>query len=118
MFDDPINAMGFSDFKLIMPSLLQMGDRMSAAFGIENRCPYLDKNIIEFGYSLPPELKIDGLRQKIVLRNLAEKRKVIKPLHFEKKGLTIRFNNWFKRTDWDRSYYFSLLNKVWNLVYK
>ena len=35
MFDDPINAMGYSDFKLIMPSLLQMGDRMSSAFGIE-----------------------------------------------------------------------------------
>jgi asparagine synthase (glutamine-hydrolysing) len=118
MFDDPINAMGFSDFKLIMPSLLQMGDRMSAAFGIENRCPYLDKNIIEFGYSLPPELKINGLRQKIMLRNLAEKRKVLKPLHFEKKGLTIRFNTWFKRTDWDRSYYFILLNKIWNLLYK
>ena len=24
MFDDPINAMGFIDFKYIMPSLLQM----------------------------------------------------------------------------------------------
>ena len=40
MFDDPINAMGFSDFKVVMPSLLQMGDRMSAAHGIENRCPF------------------------------------------------------------------------------
>ena len=40
MFDDPINAMGYSDFKLIMLSLLQMGDRMSSAFGIENRCPF------------------------------------------------------------------------------
>ena len=33
MFDDPINAMGFFDFKFVMPSLLQMGDRMSSAFG-------------------------------------------------------------------------------------
>ena len=46
MFDDPINAMGFADFKLIMPSLLQMGDRMSSSFGVENRCPYLDKSLI------------------------------------------------------------------------
>ena len=42
MFDDPINAMGYADFDLIMPSLLQMGDRMSSAFSIENRCPFLD----------------------------------------------------------------------------
>ena len=32
LFDDPINAMGFADFKLVMPSLLQMGDRMAGAF--------------------------------------------------------------------------------------
>lgn len=116
MFDDPINAMGYSDFKLIMPSLLQMGDRMSSAFGIENRCPFLDKDIIEFGYSLPPDLKINGLVQKVLLRNLARKKNIIKPLNFEKKGLTIRFNTWFKRTDWDRSYYFNLLHKTWNVL--
>ena len=34
MFDDPINAMGYADFNLVMPSLLQMGDRMSSAFSL------------------------------------------------------------------------------------
>ena len=56
--------MGFVDFKLIMPGLLQMGDRMSSSLGIENRCPFLDKRIIEFGFSLPPELKINNFMQK------------------------------------------------------
>ena len=41
---------------------------MSSAFGIENRCPFLDKDIIEFGYSLPPDLKINGLVQKVLLK--------------------------------------------------
>jgi asparagine synthase (glutamine-hydrolysing) len=120
MFDDPISAMGFTDFKIIMPSLLQMGDRMSSAFGIENRCPYLDKRIIEFGFSLPWNSKILFLEQKIMLRKLANKRKVLKKISLEKKGLTIRFNSWFKRKDWDRSYYFKLLNKKWkeNLNFK
>ena len=45
MFENPVTAMCFFDFKVIMPSLLQMGDRMSSAFGIENRCPFLDKDI-------------------------------------------------------------------------
>ena len=40
MFENPVTAMCFFDFKVIMPSLLQMGDRMSSAFGIENRCPF------------------------------------------------------------------------------
>ncbi len=113
MFDDPINAMGFADFKLIMPSLLQMGDRMAGAFGLENRCPFLDRRIIEFGFSLPPEFKIQGLEQKMILRNILQKRGIMTPLKMEKQGLTIVFNKWFKRNDWDRSLYFNLLKKHW-----
>lgn len=112
-FTDPINAMGFADFKLVMPSLLQMGDRMASAFGMENRCPFLDKRVIEFGFSLPPELKIQGFNQKIMLRRVLEKRGVTDPLNMEKKGLTIQFNKWLGKSDWDRSHYFNLLKDKW-----
>src|SRR5204863_8143066 len=84
-FDDPVNAMGFADFKLVMPSLLQMGDRMAGAFGVENRCPFLDRRVIEFGFSLPPELKIHGLDQKVILRRILQKRGMTAPLRDEKK---------------------------------
>jgi asparagine synthase (glutamine-hydrolysing) len=112
-FPDPINAMGFADFKLVMPSLLQMGDRMSSAFGMENRCPFLDRRVIEFGFSLPPELKIQGFDQKIMLRKILQKRGVLEPLSMEKKGLTIQFNKWLGKSDWDRSHYFDLLKDKW-----
>ena len=118
MFADPINAMGFADFKLVMPSLLQMGDRMAGAFGLENRCPFLDRRIIEFGFSLPPELKIAALDQKVILRRILRRRGVISPLRDEKKGLTIRFNQWLGSTDWDRSSYCSLLRKEWSRAYR
>lgn len=118
MFDDPINAMGFADFKLIMPSLLQMGDRMSSSFGVENRCPYLDKSLIEFGFNLPAEYKIKNLEQKILLKNLARKLKLNHLLKVEKKGLTIKFNSWFSRNDWNRDYYFTLLKKEWKKSYQ
>ena len=113
MFGDPVNAMGYSDFKLILPSLLQMGDRMASAFGIENRCPFLDRRIIEFAFSLPPEMKIRGLEQKWILRRILEKRGLIEPLKNEKKGLTIVFNQWLGRNDWDRGSYFQLLKDKW-----
>ena len=118
MFEDPVNAMGFAYFKLVMPSLLQMGDRMAGAWGIENRCPFLDKRIIEFGFSLPPRLKISGLEQKIMLRRILAKRGLTTPLKMEKKGLSIIFNKWFDRKDWDRGLYFKLLNEKWRRVYK
>jgi asparagine synthase (glutamine-hydrolysing) len=116
-FDDPINAMGFADFKLVMPSLLQMGDRMAGAFGIENRCPFLDRRVIEFGFSLPPELKIADLDQKVILRRILKKRGLTAPLRDEKKGLTIRFNQWLGRKDWDRSSYSTLLRHEWAKAY-
>ena len=51
-----------------------MGDREAGSFGIENRCPFLDRRIIEFGFSLPPKLKINGLEQKVLLRRILKKR--------------------------------------------
>ncbi|MBI4120934.1 MAG: hypothetical protein HY457_01625 [Parcubacteria group bacterium] len=113
-FKDPITAMGYADFKLILPSLLQMGDRQAGAFGLENRCPFLDRRIIEFGFSLPPELKIKGMEQKVILRRILEKRGLLGPLNVEKRGLTITFNQWFDKKDWDRSMYFDLLKKNWH----
>ena len=85
-FDDPINAIGYFDFKVIMPSLLQMGDRMASSFGIENRCPFLDKKIIEFGFSLPPHLKINSFYQKVLLRNLLKKKRPYKTPWTRKEG--------------------------------
>ncbi len=117
-FDDPINAMCFSDFKIVMPSLLQMGDRMAGAHGIENRCPFLDKNIIDFAFSLPHYLKIKNLEQKILIRRLLTKKNINQPLRMEKKGLTITFNKWFKISDWSRDYYFNMLKKNWLYSYK
>lgn len=112
-FEDPINATGYADFKLVMPSLLQMGDRMASAFGIENRCPFLDKRIIEFAFSLPPEYKIANGRLKLMLRDICEARGLTEPLVMEKKGLTIRFNQWFGANDWNRDRYFNMLNATW-----
>ena len=113
-FDNPITAMGFADFKLIMPSLLQMGDRMASSHSLENRCPFLDRRIIEFGFSLPPDMRIDGLTQKVMLRQLLARRGQDGPLLDEKRGLTITFNQWFGEADWDRSRYFSLLKEKWH----
>jgi asparagine synthase (glutamine-hydrolysing) len=117
MFDDPINAIGFFDFKYVMPSLLQMGDRMSSAFGIENRCPYLDKRIIEFGFSLPPEYKINNLLLKIPLRDLLYKKGITKPLNMEKKGLIFNFKSWYNKKDLFRERYFKIIYNTWKNEY-
>lgn len=117
-FDDPITAMNYFDFKVIMPSLLQMGDRMSSAFGVENRCPFLDKDIIEFGMNLDVDQKINFFNQKIILKKILKKRKGSSYSEIEKKGLTIKFNKWFGfNSNWDRTAYFKFLCRNWELAY-
>ena len=118
MFDDPITSMCYFDFKVIMPSLLQMGDRMSSSFGVENRCPFLDKDIIEFGFNLDIEQKINFFQQKSILRNILKRRLKSKYKEIEKKGLTIKFNKWYNASGWDRSKYFQFLFKNWKSAYK
>ena len=104
--------MGYADFELVMPSLLQMGDRMASSFSLENRCPFLDRRIIEFGFSLPSTEKINNLEQKYILRKLAKKRGLDSALAMEKKGLTVLYNKWNSGNPWDRTGYFDQLKSV------
>jgi asparagine synthase (glutamine-hydrolysing) len=48
--------------------LSTQGDRMAMAHGVETRLPYFDHRIIEFAGRLPPGLKLQGLREKLVLK--------------------------------------------------
>ena len=80
--------------------------------------PFLDRDIIDFAFSLPHDLKIKNLEQKILVRRLLTKKKLFQPLRMEKKGLTITFNKWFKISDWSRDYYFNMLKKNWFNSYR
>lgn len=52
--------------------LSSQGDRMAMANAIEGRYPFLDYRVIEFCASLPPKLKINGLTEKYILKNLMQ----------------------------------------------
>lgn len=108
---DPITAMQMFDFTYIMPSLLQMGDRMASAFGIENRCPFLDKRIIEFGLSLPPELKIWDFENKVLLKKLSRRKHL--EIQEEKTGLVVPWNKWNNIPGYDRTAYFEAMLEKW-----
>lgn len=47
-------------------------DTFSAAFGIESRCPFMDKRLIEYCLALPVEQKLDQGWSRIVLRRAME----------------------------------------------
>ncbi len=53
--------------------LSSQGDRMGMANSIEGRYPFLDFRVVEFCNRLPSRLKLRGLREKHLLRRLAER---------------------------------------------
>jgi asparagine synthase (glutamine-hydrolysing) len=50
--------------------LSTQGDRMGMANSIEGRYPFLDYRLIEFLAAIPPTLKLKGLNEKYLLKNL------------------------------------------------
>ncbi len=59
---------------LLEPYLLAaQGDRVAMAHGVEGRFPFLDHRVFAYAAGLPPEAKLDGMRDKAVLRETAER---------------------------------------------
>ena len=109
----PYKDMQNEEFYGNMQELLRMGDRMAGAWGIENRCPFLDRRIIEFAMCLPMELKIQGYETKIVLKALLKKR--VPSYQFEEKvGLYIPVATWLGSKDpFSKKEYRDYQQKLW-----
>ena len=58
----------------LTPYLLSsQGDRMAMAHSVEGRYPFLDYRLVEFANRLPDHLKLRGLQEKWILRQVAKK---------------------------------------------
>jgi asparagine synthase (glutamine-hydrolysing) len=53
--------------------LSSQGDRMAMAHAVEGRFPFLDHRVVEFCNHLPPHLKMRGLTEKWLLKQLGRK---------------------------------------------
>lgn len=53
--------------------LCSQGDRVAMAHSVEGRFPFLDYRVVEFCNRLPDHLKLQGLKEKCLLRQLASK---------------------------------------------
>ena len=59
---------------LLEPYLLSaQGDRVAMAHGVEGRFPFLDHRVFEHSARLPEAAKLDGMREKVALRQIASK---------------------------------------------
>jgi asparagine synthase (glutamine-hydrolysing) len=69
----PLHQAQFIETRFLLPGyiLSSQGDRMTMAHGVETRFPFLDHRVVEFAARIPPRLKLQGLREKHILRRAA-----------------------------------------------
>ncbi|HUH46941.1 MAG TPA: asparagine synthase (glutamine-hydrolyzing) [Arenibacter sp.] len=73
---DPLVKAQWIELNIFMSGYLlsSQGDRMGMAHSIEARYPFLDYRVIEFCMGLHPDLKLNGLNEKYLLKKLMKGR--------------------------------------------
>ncbi len=71
----PLNQSLYLGIRIMLPGLLlnAKGDRVAMHSSVETRYPFLDEDVFDFLAGLHPRWKLHGLREKYLLRLLAER---------------------------------------------
>jgi asparagine synthase (glutamine-hydrolysing) len=71
----PLNRSLYLGARVMLPGLLlaSKGDRVAMNSSVETRYPFLDEEVFDFLSKLHPNWKMRGLRDKLVLRHLADR---------------------------------------------
>ncbi len=93
-----LNAMLARDVSIVLPGdMLRKVDLMSMANALEVRVPFLDHEVVDFAFSLPPEFKVQGKSRKILLREAFRQILPEELYHRPKHGFEVPIMGWFKR---------------------
>jgi asparagine synthase (glutamine-hydrolysing) len=96
--EERLNQLLFVDFHTYLTDdLLVKEDRMSMAWSLEGRVPFLDKELIEFTAQLPMGLKLRGKKTKYLLKLLAQEVLPLDILRKPKHGFAFPVEEWLRK---------------------
>lgn len=94
----PLEMASYLQIKNYLPGLLHQEDRMSMAWSVESRVPFLDYRIVELAAKIPSWLKVRNGTSKYILRRAM---RGITPSAIlerkDKKGYPVPTSKWFNR---------------------
>lgn len=113
----PLNKISFLEFSVYMKNqLLRDSDYMSMWHGLEIRVPFLDKSVVDFTLSIPPELKFVKNKSKFLVVE-AFKRDLPREIWDRpKKGFSFPLDNWVNNNSYLQNEY--LVPKYWQKLYR
>jgi asparagine synthase (glutamine-hydrolysing) len=99
IFGEPVKNIMFNALRSFMlPNLLRNEDRISMAFSLESRLPFLDYRIIEFCFAMPTSMKFKGAVSKALLRDTMQGVVNSKILNrFDKMGFPTPAKRWYRQ---------------------
>jgi asparagine synthase (glutamine-hydrolysing) len=70
-----VHQRSYLDYKLRLADHLisDHGDRMAMANSVEARYPFLDKDLLEFAATIPPDLKLNEFEEKYIIKQIADR---------------------------------------------
>lgn len=95
--NDPFYKLMVFHHKVQLPDdFLVKVDRMSMAYSLETRVPFLDYRLVEFMFGVSKSVKMKGYTRKSVLRETIGKKLPSTLLKSGKKGFRVPIRDWFK----------------------
>lgn len=94
--DPTTNAQLFDLHTLLPNDFFMKADKMSSAFGLEQRVPFMDHELVEFAFSLPREWKLKGWNEKYILKKAFEHMLPKEITARRKHGFDVPIDYWFK----------------------
>jgi asparagine synthase (glutamine-hydrolysing) len=106
------NRFSFLDVETFLPdNLLEYSDKMSMAWSLELRVPYLDPRVVELAFLIPFGRKLNSSGSKVIMRDAFTDLTVAENLRMPKKGFNVPLGTWM-RTKLDR-YFDELLPRAY-----
>ena len=97
MLREPQNSIMLMDMEVYHPDdILVKVDRTAMAVSLETRVPMLDKDVVEFAWTIPMEYKKQGTEGKLVLKDVLYKYVPKEMMDRPKKGFAIPVTRWLR----------------------
>ncbi len=94
---DPQSSIMLMDMEVYHPDdILVKVDRTAMAVSLETRVPMLDKDVIEFAWTIPMEYKKQGTDGKLVLKDVLYRYVPKEMMDRPKKGFSIPISKWLR----------------------
>jgi asparagine synthase (glutamine-hydrolysing) len=100
LWTDPFYRLMYFNLKISLPDdMLTKVDRMTMAWSLEARVPFLDYRLVELMAQVHKDVKLRGIERKAVLRRTIGRRLPKPLLRAGKRGFVVPLRAWFRSGD-------------------